>query len=191
MNIFQKTINKKLPKSRVRGNKFEYTLSFENTKLDWYTSAALNVYAISKDNDLGFFSDSSGTDKHGTIVSINVMFDGKPFFSDTEIEFHKALDSDVVIRGRMLKALASYHNPKDGKWSYHDVSVLDNPHFYTLRVLGKQEYPQPERNLSTYDIVLPRKNHILVFRAVLNAENFNQWTLDDLDTIAKSIVVNF
>ena len=187
--FFRKAVNKKLNKLQYRGTNYPYAISFENTKLDWYTSSALNATGLvqNKYYDMSFFPDYSENNPVGTIYIFRLknenMFD-KEMINIFEDAIQK---SDTDIRP-LLNLLISFHKNYRGKsWETDgEISMLDRSIHPALQITGTIK----SNSKKTLDFVFI--SNISGDKAVIILASLLPWnptseSVEDIKNIARSV----
>lgn len=193
--FFRKLVNKKLNKLQYKGTNHPYLLSFENTKLDWYTNSSLNLagLASSKNIDMAFFPDCG---QEGNMVMIYVFDIGGSMFNDEALKMLESAEKEgpEIAQVFLLSAFKTLtpkflefdkHMRSGGKdFEIEDSKPLDNSNRLGLEVRGILK----GSSLRTYDVVFPfdRASKLLVFGST-TSWNPDKLVVEDLKNIARSI----
>lgn len=202
LKFLRKLVNKQIAKERVFSNRFAYSISFEKTKINWYSSGAMNAYAATGGTDMAFFTEPpEDKDKWGAMLTTYIVDAGEEIYSELELNLTKlfgALQSDMekkvveedeFLRPRLIKIMEATHGRDDSKWILDEKSLkrLPSKSFYGLVMIGKIK-SETKQNYTTFDIVAPIGKQLLVVGALM-PENPDPTVLNDVISIGESLVV--
>ena len=187
--FFRKAVNKKLNKLQYRGTNYPYAISFENTKLDWYTSSALNATGLvqNKYYDMSFFPDYSENNPVGTIYVFRLknenMFD-KEMVDIFEDAIQKS-DTDIKP---LLNLLISFHKNFRGKeWQTDgDITMLDNSFHPALQIAGIIKSNSKKTLDYVYLSNISGEKAVIILGSLLPWNPTNE-SVEDIKNIARSI----
>jgi len=200
--FLRKLFNKRLPKERIFSKRHAYSISFENTKINWYSSGAMNVYASTGGTDMAFFTEpSDNKEKWGAIMTTYIVDAEKQIYSELELNIQrifnalqsgledKVVKEDEFLRPRLVKIMEATHSREDSKWSLDEKSIkrLPTKSFYAIEMTGKIK-SETSQNFTTFDVVAPIGKQLLVV-GVLMPENADPLVLKDIIGIGESLKV--
>lgn len=202
LKFLRKLVNKQIAKERVFSKRFAYSISFEKTKINWYSSGAMNAYAATGGTDMAFFTEPpEDKDKWGAMLTTYIVDAGEEIYSELELNLTKlfgALQSDMekkvveedeFLRPRLIKIMEATHGRDDSKWTLDEKSLkrLPSKSFYGLVMIGKIK-SETKQNYTTFDVVAPIGKQLLVVGALM-PENPDPTVLNDVISIGESLVV--
>lgn len=202
LKFLRKLVNKQIAKERVFSKRFAYSISFEKTKINWYSSGAMNAYAATGGTDMAFFTEPpEDKDKWGAMLTTYIVDAGEEIYSELELNLTKlfgALQSDMekkvveedeFLRPRLIKIMEATHGRDDSKWTLDEKSLkrLPSKSFYGLVMIGKIK-SETKQNYTTFDVVAPIGKQLLVVGALM-PENPDPVVLNDVISIGESLVV--
>ncbi len=199
--FFRKLINKKLNKLQYRGTNYPYLISFEKTKLDWYTSSAAQI-SVGGNNkiDMVFFPDSEDSNNFAAVYVNNLdepMFTDEVFGTikswakDDELKIESAAQ---ILLNKTIERFKNAHQFIRGKdWEMDgEPFILEPANKLAIEIRGVIK----SKSMRTIDFLYPMNDdptnplknvkRTLMLGAV-TSWNQNKWVAEDLENIAKSI----
>jgi hypothetical protein len=204
LNFIQRKFNKHLNKLQYRGKKYLYTISFENTELDWYTTPLISLMARNRYYDMSFAAEDSSIAKNNPAGMIQV-FRTKyfPMFLKNDVvlwnlenEIKKSEYKDInsldkpkkIVTSSLSEMLLFFHKGiKGSDWANDgEFEILDNASGFGISIKGFIK----KSSLRTYDFLYMANTNgekaILMFSTYLPWNPSNS-SLNDIKNIARSI----